>query len=60
MVKDIWKEVRGLSDTELARLLKAYDEYVWQIITENESTPVGIAEFYEYDYQEYWKERTEV
>lgn len=60
MVDKVWKEIKGLSDVELARLLKAYDEYVWQIITENESTPVGVAEFYQYDYQECWKERTEI
>lgn len=44
-------EITNLEQEELLDLLWAYDEYVRQIITENEGEPVGVKEFYENDYQ---------
>lgn len=49
------EEIKQLPREELLDLLFAYDEYVYEIIVENESTPVGLCEFYEYDYKDYVK-----
>lgn len=51
----IWDKIIKLPRKELISILAAYDEYVYQVCTENESEPVGVCEFYEYDYQEYVK-----
>ena len=48
-------EIMRLPRKELLSLLIAYDEYVYQVVHENESEPVGVCEFYEYDYKEYVK-----
>lgn len=50
-----WEEIIKLPRKELISLLVAYDEYVYQVCVENESGPVGVCEFYEYDYQDYVK-----
>ena len=50
-----WGDIKSLSREELLKLLMAYDAYVWEIVNENEGEPVGVCEFYEYDYQEYVK-----
>lgn len=50
-----WEEITKLPRKEILSLLVAYDEYVYQICVENEGEPVGVCEFYEYDYQDYVK-----
>lgn len=50
-----WRKIIILPKREIIDLLAAYDEYVYQICSENNSQPVGVCEFYEYDYQEYVK-----
>lgn len=50
-----WVELSKLSKNEIFSLLVAYDEYVFQIVNENQSEPVGVLEFYDNDYQEYVK-----
>lgn len=50
-----WQELRDLPHEELFQLLMAYDEYVYQVVNENQSEPVGVLEFYQYDYKEYVK-----
>lgn len=52
---NIWCDIKKLPPKEILRLLIAYDEYVFQIVHENQSEPVGVPEFYQYDYQEYVK-----
>ena len=54
-VQDKWQELRELDHEELFQLLLAYDEYVYQVVNENQSEPVGVLEFYQYDYKEYVK-----
>lgn len=51
----VWVEIKELQREALLDLLMAYDEYVYQIIHENEGEPVGVPEFYQYDYKEYVK-----
>ena len=51
----VWVDIKQLDRSELLSLLVAYDEYVYQVIHENEGEPVGVPEFYQYDYQEYVK-----
>lgn len=45
-----------LSREELEALAVAYSDYVMQIV-EDECRPVCLGEFYEYDWQDYFKER---
>lgn len=54
--KKAWGEIKELPNEELLHLLSAYDEYVRQIVDENEGEPVTVAEFYENDFQDYFKE----
>ena len=54
-VQDKWQELRELDHEELFQLLIAYDEYVYQVVNENQREPVGVLEFYQYDYKEYVK-----
>lgn len=54
-VQAMWQELSELSHDELFKLLVAYDEYVYQVVNENQSEPVGVLEFYQYDYKEYVK-----
>lgn len=56
MTKTAWGEIKELPNEELLHLLSAYDEYVRQIVDENEGEPVTVAEFYENDFQDYSKE----
>lgn len=49
-----WADIKKLGKHELLHLLASYDEYVRQIIEENEGEPVCLAEFYEYDYPDYF------
>lgn len=56
ITKKAWGEIRELPNEELLHLLSAYDEYVRQIVDENEGEPVTVAEFYENDFQDYFKE----
>lgn len=51
----IWEEIKGLNKQELLHLLASYEEYVRQIVEENEGQPVCLAEFYEWDYLSYFK-----
>lgn len=53
----IIKELDRLDKKELLALTEAYSDYVQYLQRTNESKPVGIAEFYEYDWQDYYKER---
>lgn len=50
-----WGDIKSLPREELLELLMAYDAYVWEIINENQGEPVGVCEFYEYDYKDYVK-----
>lgn len=50
-------EINELNKDELFDLLCCYDGYVWQVIHENEGEPVGVAEFFENDYQDILEER---
>lgn len=50
-----WRKIIILPKREIIDLLAAYDEYVYQVCVESEGEPVGVCEFYEYDYQEYVK-----
>lgn len=52
----VWDEIKKLDPQEWLILLRAYDAYVFEIVRENNGEPVGVPEFYEYDYQEYAKE----
>ena len=54
-----YKDIMGLTRERLLDLIRAYDEYVRQIVDENEGEPVTLAEFYENDYQQYFKEGRE-
>ena len=54
-VNKTWEEIMNLPRKELINLLAAYDEYAYQIVVEKQSEPVGVCEFYEYDYQDYVK-----
>ena len=54
--KKAWGEIKELPNEELLHLLSAYDEYVRQIVDHNEGEPVTVAEFYENDFQDYFKE----
>lgn len=54
-INKIWTEIMSLPKKEILSLLVAYDEYVYQICVENEGEPVGVCEFYTYDYQDYVK-----
>lgn len=49
------EEILKLPRDELAKLLFAYGDYVYQVVNENEGEPVCVEEFYENDYQEYVK-----
>lgn len=51
-----WREIKTLEKKELLHLLASYDEYVRQIIEENDSKPVCLAEFYYYDYLDYFND----
>ena len=51
----IWGEIKRLNKQELLHLLASYEEYVRQIVEENEGQPVCLAEFYEWDYLSYFK-----
>lgn len=55
MKQDVIDEIKKLPKAELIDLLFAFDEYVYQVIYENQSEPVGVCEFYQNDYQEYVK-----
>ena len=46
-----------LEREELLNIIWAYDDYVQQVIEENEGEPVCLLEFVNNDYQEYVKER---
>lgn len=52
----VWDKIKKLDREELLILLQAYDAYVFEIVRENNGEPVGVPEFYEYDYQEYARE----
>lgn len=52
----IWGEIKELDKQELLHLLASYEEYVRQIVEENEGQPVCLAEFYEWDYLSYFKD----
>lgn len=54
-IQGMWQELSELSHDELFKLLMAYDQYVYQVVNENEGVPVGVLEFYQYDYQEFMK-----
>ena len=54
-MKGFENELKNLPKDELIKLLLAYSDYVQQVVSENEGEPVCVAEFYEYDYQEYVK-----
>lgn len=56
MTKTAWGEIKELPNEELLHLLSAYDEYVRQIVDQNEGEPVTVAEFYENDFQDYFKD----
>lgn len=56
MTKTAWGEIKELPNEKLLHLLSAYDEYVRQIVDQNEGEPVTVAEFYENDFQDYFKE----
>lgn len=47
----------GLDREELIDLCECYDSYVGQIINENESEPVCLAEYIDNDWQELRKEK---
>lgn len=51
-----WEGIKTLTKKELLDLLAAYDEYVYDMTVANldydSSVPVGVCEFYEYDYQQ--------
>ena len=55
MIKTAWGEIKELPKEKTAHLLAAYDEYVRQIVELGEGEPVTVAEFYENDYQDYFK-----
>lgn len=52
----IWDEIKQLDKRDLLHLLASYEEYVRQIVEENEGQPVCLAEFYEWDYLSYFKD----
>lgn len=54
-IQAMWQELSELSHDELFKLLIAYDQYVYQVVNENEGEPVGVLEFWQNDYQEYVK-----
>lgn len=55
-VVKMWNEIKTLDKKELLHLLASYDEYVRQIVEENGSKPVCLAEFYHYDYLDYFND----
>lgn len=50
-----WAEIKNLDKKELLHLLASYDEYVRQI-QENGGKPVVLAEFYYYEYLDYFND----
>ena len=54
-VAEIWREIKSLDKAELLHLLSSYDEYVRQIQNETGCKAVSLAEFYIYDFQDYFK-----
>lgn len=54
-VVKMWNEIKTLDKKELLHLLASYDDYVRQIV-ENGSKPVCLAEFYHYDYLDYFND----
>ena len=46
----------NLNREELIDLCESYDNYVWQILNENEGEPVCLSEYIENDWQELRKE----
>jgi hypothetical protein len=51
----MWNEIKTLDKKELLHLLASYDEYIRQMV-EYGGKPVRLAEFYHYDYLDYFND----